>query len=172
MSEMIGIYNKYIVSKVAGPMEPGAEYFVLRIDSDPHARAAIKAYAQSIQKENPNLAFDLLRKVAKHITRVCAQHVKGHSNDAWDECADRLCEHILNHREHSQCNVNKFIADCLPVPFSHGFSGNYGQHQRADWSFLWFLSEQERVRYPPADQSGESVVFSLEHLQNSLLGNL
>lgn len=66
MSEKQGIYNKYVVGKVAGFIDPEAEYFVLRIDTDPHARAALKAYAHSVMKENRNLSFDLLTKIAKH----------------------------------------------------------------------------------------------------------
>jgi hypothetical protein len=57
-----GLYGKYIVKKANGePTDPGAQYFVLRIDSDPHARQAIRAYAQSIKDDNPTLAADLLR---------------------------------------------------------------------------------------------------------------
>jgi hypothetical protein len=66
MSEKIGVYDKYVVTKKVGICDPDAEYFVLRIDTDPHARVALKAYAQSILEENRNLAFDLLAKVAKY----------------------------------------------------------------------------------------------------------
>jgi hypothetical protein len=66
MSEKVGIYDKYVISKRSGMIDPGAEYFVLRIDSDHHARIALKAYAESIRNDNPNLAFDLLAKIARH----------------------------------------------------------------------------------------------------------
>jgi len=61
-----GLFNKYEVVKHDGLQDPNAEYFVLRIDSDPHARKAALVYAESIQEENPNLAVDIYAQVAKH----------------------------------------------------------------------------------------------------------
>ena len=63
---MEGLYEKYTVTKNGGNQDPEADYFVLRLDKDPHARAAAKAYADSIKDENPNLAFDIRQQVAKH----------------------------------------------------------------------------------------------------------
>jgi hypothetical protein len=63
---MEGIYDKYTVIKNDGTGDPGADYFVLRLDTDKHARKAAIAYAESIQDENPNLAFDIRRRVAKY----------------------------------------------------------------------------------------------------------
>jgi hypothetical protein len=37
-----------------------AVYFVLRIDEDPHARKALRAYAESVADENDALSSDLL----------------------------------------------------------------------------------------------------------------
>ena len=57
-----GLYGKYIVTKTDGePTEPQAQYFVLRIDTDPHAQKALVAYARSIKKDNPTLAEDLIK---------------------------------------------------------------------------------------------------------------
>lgn len=61
-----GIYNKYTVTKNDGVEDPTADYFVLRIDSDPHARKSAIAYADSVQEDNPNLAFDIRQRVAKY----------------------------------------------------------------------------------------------------------
>ena len=44
--------------------DPDAVYFVLRLDEDPHARIAAIAYAQSVQRENPQLAIDIREKLA------------------------------------------------------------------------------------------------------------
>ena len=56
-----GIYGKYLVEKSDGsPVDPKAIYFTLRLDTDPHARAAVRAYATSCQAENPDLAADLI----------------------------------------------------------------------------------------------------------------
>jgi len=60
MSEKRGLYGKYIIQKRSGePVDPQAVYFTLRLDTDPHARAAVQAYAESCQAENPELAADL-----------------------------------------------------------------------------------------------------------------
>jgi hypothetical protein len=63
---MNGIYDKYHVEKKDGTTDPNADYFVLRIDSDSHARKAAIAYAESIKEENPNLAFDIRARVSKY----------------------------------------------------------------------------------------------------------
>jgi len=61
-----GFYNKYKVTKADGDTDPNADFFVLRLDTDPHARVAAYHYALSIKEENPNLAFDLQRKIIKY----------------------------------------------------------------------------------------------------------
>lgn len=63
---MIGLYEKYEVNKLNGPTDPDADYFVLRLDKDKHARAAARAYAESIKDENPNLAFDIQSRLLKY----------------------------------------------------------------------------------------------------------
>lgn len=56
-----GITDKYLVRKADGtPTDPSACYFVLRYDTDPHARAALYAYASSASHDRPKLATDLL----------------------------------------------------------------------------------------------------------------
>jgi hypothetical protein len=45
------------------PRDPEAVYFVLRLDDDPHARAAAAAYANSVQRENPQFAIDIRKKL-------------------------------------------------------------------------------------------------------------
>ncbi len=57
---MDGLYHKYIVTKSDGsPISPTAKYFVLRLDSDPYARLALRAYADEMTAVNPKLANDL-----------------------------------------------------------------------------------------------------------------
>jgi len=52
--------GKYIVEKSDGSaVDPNAMYFVLRIDTDPHARVALRAYARSIRASNPDFANKL-----------------------------------------------------------------------------------------------------------------
>jgi len=60
--EKKGLYGKYRIEKSNGePVDPGAMYFTLRIDTDKHAREAIRAYIESCREENPELAGDLER---------------------------------------------------------------------------------------------------------------
>lgn len=56
-AENPGLYNKYIVTKRNGnPVDPKAEYLVLRLDNDETCRVAALAWADAIQTERPELA--------------------------------------------------------------------------------------------------------------------
>lgn len=62
MSE--GLYEKFKVIRMDGKDAPGekhhgCKYFVLDLDHDPHAVAAIAAYEKSCRQENPVLAGNL-----------------------------------------------------------------------------------------------------------------
>jgi len=63
-----GLYGKYRIEKADGtPVDPRAIYFTLRIDTDPFARAAIRAYVNACRGQVPELARDLemvLREVS------------------------------------------------------------------------------------------------------------
>jgi hypothetical protein len=63
MTMMQGLYDKYDIVKKNGQTDPEAIYFVLRLDTDPHARAAALAYAHSVKPTNLNLAMDIMLKV-------------------------------------------------------------------------------------------------------------
>lgn len=59
-----GIYHKFNVTRTDGSSEPGGKhencrYFVLDLDHDPHAPAAIRAYAESCKDTHPALSADL-----------------------------------------------------------------------------------------------------------------
>ena len=58
---MRGLHAKYQVTKIEGQTDPKAQYFVLRLDTDPHARVAVAAYAESIAIDNPRLSADITR---------------------------------------------------------------------------------------------------------------
>lgn len=61
---MKGYYQKYIIAKMDGsPVDPHADYFVLRLDTDEHARAVVRHYAHRIQSQNPLLAEELRQRV-------------------------------------------------------------------------------------------------------------
>ncbi len=59
------LFDKYIVSKSRGHTDPDAQYFVLRIDTDPAARYALNAYALHIFKNDPKFAAELLAWVER-----------------------------------------------------------------------------------------------------------
>lgn len=60
MSDQKGLFRKYTITKADGsPTDRDAEYFVLRLDKDKHARKAVMAYADSVESENPVFAKDL-----------------------------------------------------------------------------------------------------------------
>ena len=59
-----GLHHKYNISKTNGnPTDPNADYFVLRLDKDPHALRALVAYAKSVATDNLELASDLRKKL-------------------------------------------------------------------------------------------------------------
>lgn len=55
-----GFRSKYEIKKANGlPIAPEAQYFVLRVDTDPNARVALKAYADAVRAVNQKFAEDL-----------------------------------------------------------------------------------------------------------------
>lgn len=66
-NKSVGLYNKFIVTRTDGRSDfgkkhHGCEYFVLDLDHDPHAKAALLAYATSCRGNYPLLADDLIAK--------------------------------------------------------------------------------------------------------------
>ena len=62
-----GLYAKYRVLKADGsPTDPNAQYFVLRVDADLHARRAVLAYADSVEHDAPRFAAQLRQWVAMY----------------------------------------------------------------------------------------------------------
>ena len=65
-----GLRDKYIISKINGkPIDPEAEYFVLRYDVDSHARKALQVYADSVRDDNPELADDIINALSRTSNR-------------------------------------------------------------------------------------------------------
>lgn len=56
-----GLYRKYYVKRLNDPEEKHIDcnYFVLDMNHDKYAKAAVSAYADSCRKDYPNLARDL-----------------------------------------------------------------------------------------------------------------
>jgi hypothetical protein len=60
-----GLYHKYIILRADGePVDPPANYFVLRLDTDWAARQAMLTYAAAVAAENPILSAEILAWVA------------------------------------------------------------------------------------------------------------
>jgi hypothetical protein len=68
MSEQSGLYAKYNITKADGtPTDSGADYFVLRLDTDFAARLALFTYATAIQEKNPALAKALFKHLDEYL---------------------------------------------------------------------------------------------------------
>ncbi len=62
-----GYEKKYIIKKTSGkPIDPKAEYFVLRLDKDPHALKALETYQWSVINDNAKLAHDLIEVLSRN----------------------------------------------------------------------------------------------------------
>lgn len=66
-AEQQGLIRKFIVTRVDGNDAPGrkhhgCEYFVLDIDHDIHAAAALRAYAEACKGSHPQLSAELIDK--------------------------------------------------------------------------------------------------------------
>lgn len=83
-----GLYGKYKIEKADGtPTDPNAQYFVLRADTDVHARLALRTYARSIQGRNPELARGIRQMLMDSIQTKAGQmeldaYIKEHE-EAW-----------------------------------------------------------------------------------------
>lgn len=69
-----GVYHKFHVSRTDGKSAPGkkhegCDYFVLDVNHDPFAKAALLAYAQACETEYPLLAYDCRAMAALGVMR-------------------------------------------------------------------------------------------------------
>lgn len=65
-AEAQGLYQKFKVYRLDGSDAPGnkhhgCEYFVIDMHHDPHAKAALVAYAEDCKTTHPELSNDLLK---------------------------------------------------------------------------------------------------------------
>ncbi|SAJ96695.1 gp03 [Burkholderia multivorans] len=83
-----GLFRKFDVRRVDGSDQPGGkhhgcEYFVLDMNHDGYARAALRAYARACAAEFPILAADLIKRYAPDGTSVPCYQCRGcGDNDA------------------------------------------------------------------------------------------
>lgn len=79
-AEQQGIFEKFTVIRNDGSSEPGGkhdhcQYFVLDLNHDPHAKAAMQAYAMSCKDSHPLLSDEILTRYGmppeyKHVGHV------------------------------------------------------------------------------------------------------
>lgn len=55
-------------------VDPNAKYFVLRYDTDPHAREAMVAYANSVRLDNEVFANDIIKELKNNPLKAEVQH--------------------------------------------------------------------------------------------------
>lgn len=63
-----GLYAKYYVARMDNRDLPGgdkwnAQYFVLDYANDPHARTALRRYAQACALDEPKLALEIIQRL-------------------------------------------------------------------------------------------------------------
>jgi hypothetical protein len=85
-AEQQGLFRKFDVERVDGSDEPGGKHhgcfnFVLDVDHDKHAPAAMRAYAASCRHEQPKLAQDIIDRVGLLGTPEATLFAQGHSGD-------------------------------------------------------------------------------------------
>ena len=66
-AEAQGLFHKFNVTRTDGSDQPGGKhhgcaYFVLDVDHDPHAKAALQAYAVACAQSHPQLSADLIAR--------------------------------------------------------------------------------------------------------------
>jgi hypothetical protein len=66
MRDLRGFYDKFQVIRRETGEEVTQATFTLIPERDPHALAALEAYAASCEGENPDLAADLRALLARH----------------------------------------------------------------------------------------------------------
>jgi hypothetical protein len=79
-----GIHRKYEVKRTDGSSAPGGKhadcaYFVLDLEHDEFAVAALKAYAKACKATYPDLAADLRRIIS--------------NTKSWCSCREAFCPH-------------------------------------------------------------------------------
>jgi hypothetical protein len=100
---MDGLYNKYVISKSDGsPIDPNAVYFVLRVDKDPAARAAMRIYAN--RTDNGVLAQDIYRMLQcsfnKYIHAAYDAHRARTGHDDFDIGVNYITCSVCNKHAH------------------------------------------------------------------------
>lgn len=86
-----GLYDKFTVTRTDGSSEEGGKhyncrYFVLDLDHDPHAKAALLAYADSCEAEYSVLAVEIREALAKAVEEKLYHTIQVDREECWFEC--------------------------------------------------------------------------------------
>lgn len=100
-AEQQGLFHKFDVRRVDGSDQPGGKhhgcrYFVLDVDHDPCARAALTAYAAACEATHPALAADLRTKWGAMPTTQAAPVAQGDAlTDTYVQQVPDKCDRIV-----------------------------------------------------------------------------
>src|SRR5690348_9196455 len=88
MNDKQKLHGKYIVQKADGsPVDLDAQYFVLRVDTDPAAQQAVLAYADAIRQAMPTFASQLRKWVNSYLITPpedgCPRSGQGDGKHKW-----------------------------------------------------------------------------------------
>jgi len=95
-----GLYGKYKLEKTDGsPIDPKADYFILRLDNDPVARIAAREYA--LHTPDKELGEALLEKITKYFVEFIESdlHLSFQNQMNWPLATIRLLEKQLKEKK-------------------------------------------------------------------------
>lgn len=113
-----GIYEKYVVERTDGKPED-CQYFVLNLDKDPYALAAIEAYAQACRSDNPGLSSDLLEMASM---RKGGNYKQGELN-AYYVVSSQVSPCFFDRKHELVTSLDKIRFDYCPIKNPEGVYG-------------------------------------------------
>lgn len=107
-AEEQGLFEKFVVirrdgSDALGGKHHGCEYFVLDLNHDPHAKAALQAYADACEQTHPQLAADIR---SRYGVEVCPDKTLKRISDAIIAAREAHPLTIINSLTHMEDSSN------------------------------------------------------------------
>jgi len=127
-AEAQGLFKKFHVTRTDGSdkeggKHAGCEYFVLDIDHDPHARAALTAYAHSVERTHKALAWDMISRYnLKTPDEVAAPRVLPLTDEQIQDMARPFIRRVGSHWE----NENAISDDGKIEEFARAIEAAHG----------------------------------------------
>lgn len=140
-AEQQGLFRKFIVRRADGSDQPGGKhhgcrYFVLDVDHDAHASAALTAYAAACEATHPGLARDLREKWG-------AQPGSVESATPFGNCEFRICDLPGQCRSEGKCHHPRKLTDAdraeicsaaLEEASRAAYLRLFPKNERSDWT--------------------------------------